>query len=158
MRFCSTCEQGGQRIGRDCMCRRKLTDVELKSRDIQRFRNSFHHDSVVVEEPDFDALSSLGLSRQIIERLRSRPLSRLLNRFNAQRAGPCLATTVRTGARIMAKRQAVSKYAAKRARPKNLHNKEPIMSLTGCDANKLSSNLLKLLVAEEGLEPPTRGL
>ena len=65
------------------MCRCKLTTVELKSRDLQRFRDSFHHDSVVIEEPDFDALSSLGLSRQIIERLRNRPLSRLLTHFKS---------------------------------------------------------------------------
>ena len=36
----------------------------------------------MIEEPDFDALSSLGVSRQIVDRLRNRPLSRLLCHFS----------------------------------------------------------------------------
>ena len=84
IRFCIDCERAGKNIGRDCMCRcrHRLTERELHNRNMEEIRES-DHDSVVVEEPDFDATSSLGLSRQMVNRLRNRPLSRFLSYFGS---------------------------------------------------------------------------
>ena len=71
MRFCSNCEQANHKIGTNCVCRRRdeLSAREQENGELERVRENDDHDSVIIEEPDEDASSSLAKARFMVTRL-----------------------------------------------------------------------------------------
>ena len=84
MRFCSNCKQAGHKIGINCMCRCRdeLSAREQENGELERVRENDGHDSVIIEEPDEDAASSLAAARFMVTRLRRQPLSRIIDHFS----------------------------------------------------------------------------